>query len=131
MRWRKKAKENGLFAEEIAKEQIRKKFKADPIFLNDLIDFTVNGRYIEVKSCEGYVKDSHASRKVRAGRFLLRREQHNFLLEKEGWYLFIVTCPKGRKYIRFMPANAIEPFESRYKLIRWTKIFYPEREEVD
>jgi hypothetical protein len=54
-----------------------------------LIDLTIDGKRVEIKSCQDRVRDSSTST-GRWGRFHFREEQHSTLIENEGDYIFLV-----------------------------------------
>jgi len=123
MRTRKrniKATISELKAEKQAEEAIEKFFNTAKIeFLNQLIDYYVNGSFIKVKSTSVWHEDKYAKKGRRRGRFVLNEEQHKFLVEKNGWYCFIIYCFEGKSYIRFIPARNLK-FK---RLINWADVF--------
>lgn len=56
---------------------------------NGLIDLSINGKRVEIKSCQDRIKDSTSST-GRSGRFIFRQEQHEALIENAGDYIFLV-----------------------------------------
>ena len=117
--------ENGKKAEELAQEIIIEAFKdAEIEIINDLIDFVVNGKYIEVKSCDKYISDKSHTTGRRRGRFILNKRQHEFLVKHDGLYLFIVRCEVGKRYIKFIRAKELDvTFNSEYLALNWRKVF--------
>jgi len=122
----KRAKENGLKAEEIAKEFLPKFFDTVKVeFINSLIDFYVNGHYIEVKSClEWQIDSSHGEKGRRRGRFVIYKDQHDFLLKNNGFYLFVMRRLCGKTFIKLVRAKDVPVnFNNRNKcLVVWTKV---------
>jgi hypothetical protein len=55
-----------------------------------LIDFTINGVRVEVKSCQDKVYDSSTSGGTRSGRFCFSDLQHQTLIENSGEYILLV-----------------------------------------
>jgi len=107
----RKAYENGEHAEEIAQ-----KLYGLEIDRTNFIDGKYNGKPIEIKSCQEWQRNG--IRRCR-GRFVLSRSQHNELIEKGGYYLFIVQLEGGG--IRHKVVKAADvPFKRK---LCWTKIF--------
>ncbi len=116
---------NGSIAEGMAKEIIDDVIK-DPeiIILNGIIDLCVNGKYIEVKSCSEYVCDKTHRNNRRRGRFILTKSQHNYLVKKNGLYLFIVRIDNHRCIFKFVKARELDiSFKSERTSICWKKLF--------
>lgn len=86
-----KAKNNGEWGEKIAEPILKEKF-GDVEFVNELIDYySKSGIYIEVKTCQDKVKRGEDGRyPTRSGKFKLEKDQHDFLMFKDGYYLFLV-----------------------------------------
>ncbi len=55
-----------------------------------LIDFTIDGVKVEVKSCQEKVYDNSLSGGVRSGRFCFSDLQHQTLIENSGEYILLV-----------------------------------------
>jgi hypothetical protein len=55
-----------------------------------LIDFTIDGARVEVKSCQDRVYDNSLSGGARSGRFVFSDLQHQTLLENKGDYILLV-----------------------------------------
>ncbi len=55
-----------------------------------VIDFTINGVRVEIKSCQAQVHDSSTSGGTRSGRFVFNEEQHKTLIENSGEYILLV-----------------------------------------
>ena len=55
-----------------------------------LIDFTIDGVQVEVKSCQDKVFDSSLSGGTRSGRFCFSDLQHQTLIENSGEYILLV-----------------------------------------
>lgn len=87
-------------------------------YINKEIDLFVNGKYIEIKSCQEWQTDNSANGKRRHGRFVLDKKQHVELLKNEGYYLFVVHNEKKIIFVKMLPAAAID-FK---RLITWTTI---------
>jgi len=81
---------NGLIGEAIAEDRLKRLYPFDEIqHVNGIIDFIVNDRYIEVKSCQRSWR--HGERDcLRAGMFRFRADQHNMLCDLKGLYMLIV-----------------------------------------
>jgi hypothetical protein len=131
MNYRKKARKNG----EKAEKEALKYLKALPLFftdrdedvaielINDLVDIYINEEvYVEVKSCQAWVRDNSSTSKKRRGRFRLKREQHQFLCDSNGYYVFVVHCDKTKKAImKLIKAENIDFPKS--ELLSWKKVF--------
>ena len=124
MSYRKRAKVNGLKAETKAAEYLSSFFNPTNVeFINDIADFYVGGKYIEVKSCQAWQKDTSHSKNRRRGRFVLYKNQHEFLLKNDGYYLFLVKTSKGI-FLRLMKAKDVPAVFDRNDrcLLAWTKV---------
>ena len=117
----KAAKNNGSLCESIAEEFLSSIFD-EVEFVNKLIDFHTKDKPIEVKSCKRFYNrtDFH---KPRAGRFKLEEDQHERLVNEDGFYLFIVYDYDDNQnlkpyLIRLVPARKV-PFK---KQIAWTSL---------
>lgn len=55
-----------------------------------LIDFSIDGVRVEVKSCQDKVSDSSVSTRSRTGRFCFSDLQHQTLIENSGEYILLV-----------------------------------------
>jgi len=85
-----KIKENGNMMELKAMEILTNKFN-NVDYVNELIDFYVENKIpIEIKSCQYHIKSSNSKYPLRLGRFVLDKEQHEFLEIHKGYYLFMV-----------------------------------------
>ena len=112
----KRAKENGRKAEELADELL-----ADLLIVNKLLDGILDGRPIEIKSCQEFVKNQG---RWRHGRFQLLKKQHEELLKRDGLYLFIVFRENKEHYLLFLPARLVKyPSDKDAYVITWTKLF--------
>ena len=107
----KKAKNNGIIGESIAKSAFD-----DFEFLNGLIDARLNGRLAEIKTCSEWQSNGRCRCR---GRFVLEEDQHRKLLENDGFYIFIVLMNDGSKRIKLVAAKDVE-FKRK---ISWMKIF--------
>lgn len=113
-----KAKLNGLNGEKVFMNFFsNKEYQLKQI--NDIVDFVLRGQYIEVKTCQYYINDFTHLNVLRRGRFTLNKEQHDFLLSKNGYYYFILMADKILMSSKFVKAKDIE-FKTP---LVWTKIF--------
>jgi hypothetical protein len=55
-----------------------------------LIDLSINGVRVEIKSCQEYVTDNSVKSTLRSGRFCFFDIQHETLIENAGEYIFLV-----------------------------------------
>jgi len=118
----KLAKQNGMKAEEIAVQYLSTFFDDGELIeiVNSIIDIVINDSIpVEVKSCQEKIKDASESKGYRAGRFTLNKEQHNYLVSRKGYYLFIVFLENGNCLIRFVKASLI-PYKQK---LTWWKLF--------
>lgn len=120
----KAVRKNGMDAENYALSWLREQYpEVEFKLVDDIFDIRGGDKIIEVKSCLKYVKDDG---RQRAGRFVLKGEQHDYLLENEGKYLFVIL-ENGQPFDTFLyPAKFIHPLEGDYRHIAWTTI-YPNR----
>ena len=126
---------NGEYAERIAIEKLSSNnifmLNYEKFGLIDLSD-TKNHIYFEIKSCmrkirNGYKNNGYQNKAF--GRFLFRQDQHSFLKEKDGYYIFIVidNVNNKREIIKFeirKASHVILNFNGKERLnISWKKIF--------
>lgn len=115
-----KAKDNGEWGEATAQHILTKKFN-NVQYVNGLIDYYAGaGIPIEVKTCQEFIERGEASKyDIRHGRFTLEKDQHDFLLHKSGYYLFLVK--NGSLLVRHLliPASDI----GFMKQVTWRRIF--------
>jgi hypothetical protein len=88
-----------------------------------LVDLTINGVRVEIKSCQDKIKDSNNSGGTRSGRFCFKDLQHKELVENAGEYIFLVQR-EGIPFLYFrVPARCIDPGEfSGVKSVCWKTI---------
>lgn len=104
----RKAKENGDKAEALAQDFLKHLYE-NVIYTNDIFDFIIHNNIpIEVKSCNYKIFSADRVCKWRFGRFCLDREQHQKLIEENGFYLFIVRLPCASHLIFLMPASWVK-----------------------
>ncbi|AFK18648.1 hypothetical protein E6P09_07685 [Haloferax mediterranei ATCC 33500] len=94
------------------------------------------GTVVEIKSAMVVYGEAQ-----RRGRFLLRRSQHDHLLEEGGVYLFAVCAPNPARDIiaaKVVPASLVDEFDfswvsrktrSDYAQVTWTQVFAPKEVE--
>lgn len=94
------------------------------------------GTIVEIKSAMVVYGEAQ-----RRGRFLLRRSQHEHLLDEGGVYLFAVCAPTPDRDIivaKVVPATLVDEFQfswveratrSDYAQITWTQVFAPKEVE--
>ena len=114
------ARENGEIGEKIAYALCERLLKINIHRVNDLIDFFTDTKIpIEVKTCQVRTVDKTYKNGYRTGRFVLKKEQHEYLQNRGGLYLFIVLKDTTAIKIAFIYAN-----DFNYKrLITHTEIF--------
>lgn len=80
------ASQNGLFCEEYAKRMF-----PGLVWKDELCDAEYGNVPVDIKGCEAwYARNDMPNATRRAGRFTLLEEQHAELMEKGGFYLFII-----------------------------------------
>lgn len=63
----------------------------DPDYINSLLkQYTEKNILIKVKTCQELVESSNSDYKTRHGRFTLDKDEHDMLIAKNGFYLFLV-----------------------------------------
>jgi hypothetical protein len=55
-----------------------------------IIDFSIDGVRVEVKSCQEYINASGNHNGIRSGRFCFNDLQHQTLIENSGEYILLV-----------------------------------------
>lgn len=103
------AKNNGQWGENVALDILNDKFN-DVQFINDTIDFYAdNGILIEVKTCQYVINRCDDKGDKRFGRFTFNPDQHEILLNKDGYYLLIVK--NGDLVIKAKVIQACDVFQ--------------------
>jgi hypothetical protein len=74
---------------------------------NDIVDAELDGHPLEIKSCQEYIGDSSHNNGRRSGRFQLNEEQHQYLVENDGIYAFVVHCDGEIKRTCIKKASSI------------------------
>jgi len=105
-------RKNGMDTEKLVIAALRQTSEVEVISGTNLIDLKVDGVWVEVKSCVEFDKTG------RRGRFIIKEEQHEFLLQNGGYYAFIVTCSDGSVRMKMVSPSE---FEYTRKLV-WTKV---------
>jgi hypothetical protein len=73
----------------------------------EIVDTYLNGKPLEIKSCQERIIDSHNANKWRSGRFKFNEEQDKFLKEHDGIYAFVVHVDGEIKRTCFRKASLI------------------------
>lgn len=98
------ASQNGCTMESI----IRTLYPGADFDYKGLIDLTINGVRVEIKSCQDKIKDNHNSAGTRSGRFCFKDIQHQELIENQGEYILLVHRD-GVPFLYFrVPANCLD-----------------------
>lgn len=101
------AKHNGDWGEQRAMELLIEEYP-DIQHISDIIDFyTKSGTPIEVKTCQERIKAYPSGRQ---GRYIIEAEQHELLLAKQGFYLFLVKAGS-----LLMKAKMVKASDLNYK----------------
>jgi len=115
-----KAITNGTWGEQQAGRILEDKF-GQVDYINDLIDYYLNDKTpIEVKTCQVRINTGIEKYPTRPGKFSLRKDQHDFLLQNNGLYIFIVKNERLVHGYKIVPASKI-PFKMN---IPWNKLIY-------
>lgn len=73
-----------------------------------VIDFTINGVRVELKSCQDCVIDASHSSGFRSGRFVFSDLQHKILIENNGDYIFLVQHGGIPVFYARVPARKVK-----------------------
>lgn len=107
---------NGNWGERRAQTILTDKF-GNVDYVNDLVDFYVdNGVPVEVKTCQQFINrvdDKPVA--IRLGRFTFDREQHEYLLTNEGYYLFLVRNGDLLVHVDFLRADDVFAWMSNFQ----------------
>jgi len=121
MSFRKKARVNGLKAEEQALVWIPIMMGEETTIkvINEIFDILVNDEVpIEVKSCSETIEDISTITGKRHGRFMLNKDQHDYLVANNGYYFFIVHMSNRTVKIKLIKAEKLK----YNKAITWTRL---------
>ena len=123
----RRARDNGVIGEETAEELLRQIYTIKAVErVNELIDFVVQGTWVEVKSCQKAIVDRSVRSGWRKGRFVLDINQHNALQNKDGYYFFIVLEDGTLYRSRMVKASQVKYTNN----LTWNKVVL-EKEVVD
>lgn len=110
------AAQNGCNMERI----IQQLYPGAKLEYTGLIDATINGVRVEIKSCQEHVRDSNNSGGTRSGRFVFNEEQHKALIENNGEYIFLVhTAGVPFLFFRVPARNVLLSEFSGIKSVCW------------
>jgi hypothetical protein len=113
-----KAAINGQWGEIEAGKLLQERFEHVE-FINQIIDYMINDNVpIEVKTCQTNVNTGQEKYPTRVGRFILNQEQHNFLVENAGLYIFIVKHENLIYGWKMLPAGQLN-FKTN---IQWDRL---------
>jgi len=115
------ARENGENMEQFVADI----FSVDINVYSECYDGLYNNCPIEIKSCMNFVGDVYAMSGYRSGRFTLTKKEHEYLIENNGIYIFIVQ-DTFRKRIKILRAKDI----MYKKIVNWKQLFYSEDNNV-
>ena len=119
----KKAKLNGILGEQLSADLF-----AQLVLVNELLDAITDGRPVEIKTCQEYVKSGN---QYKHGKFVLVKKQHEELVERDGLYLFVVLRENGEHYMLFLPACLVPyPTDKPLYTKTWTTIFFHRRGKI-
>ena len=106
-------------AEELAVQLLSSIF-SDVEYIDDIIDAQSGNISIEIKSCKEIINDGKWRR---SGRFWIRRDQHEYLLNHKGFYLFVLFCENGETKAKLVPAYALKWRGNGVMLLSWKHVF--------
>ena len=86
------------------------------------VDATLDGKPLEIKSCQQYITDVGSHRNRRSGRFVFNEEQHEYLLENNGIYALVVRMGDIVIHTRLMKASLISRISGRSCVRPWTRV---------
>lgn len=112
---KKLAHDNGKLCERFVLDNIK-----DFEFIYDPVDGKLGNVFAEIKSCMMVTKRGE---KYRSGRFWLRSDQHDFLVENNGLYIFLVTDGESVLYSRMVKASCLKKSVDGAVTITWWKLF--------
>jgi hypothetical protein len=116
-----KAHDNGEWGEQQAGIILKTKF-ANVQQVNDIMDFLVNSHTpIEVKTCQKLIETGVEKYSKRNGRFVLNKDQHEYLEKHNGLYIFIVKDDKFVMGWKMLPAKNV--LFKRH--VPWNKVIGP------
>lgn len=127
------AQDTGQRGESLAQIILKKEFpNANVVFVDDISDYLIGGTTpLEVKTCHQWVTSRYNSTGRRRGCFELVEEQHKYLKDNYGLYIFIVLSTPTLEewgdlisdyFYRIVDARFV-PFN---RWINWKKIWaYP------
>jgi len=105
-----RARNNGDFGEFL----VEQRFKGVK-YIGDLVDYLWGDKFLEVKTCEEWQKNGRYRCR---GRFVLEKQQHEFLIKNDGLYVFVVLKENGGYSMFVRRARDI----GYKRKICWTKI---------
>lgn len=106
-------------AEKLALSLLSQIFQ-NPQYIDDIIDIQSGSISIEVKSCKEIINDGKWKR---SGRFWITKDQHEYLLDNKGFYLFVLFCENGETKAKLVPAWALKWNNGEVLLLTWKKVF--------
>lgn len=116
------AKNNGVLAEALMEARLIQKF-GDVEFKDSLIDYyTKSGIPIEIKSCQMFINRADRPDKLRHGEFILDLAQHDYLLQNNGYYVFVVMAGSIVIGAKLLEADDITAHKFHRKLC-WKFVF--------
>jgi hypothetical protein len=83
------------------------------------VDAVLDGKPLEIKSCQQYITDMGSARNKRSGRFVFNEEQHRYLLENNGIYALVVRTGDIVIHTRLRKASLISGITGRASVKPW------------
>jgi hypothetical protein len=86
------------------------------------VDAVLDGKPLEIKSCQQYITDMGSARNRRSGRFVFNEEQHEYLLQNDGIYALVVRTGDTVIHTRLKKASLISGIAGRASVKPWTRV---------
>lgn len=93
------------------------------IAVNALIDGEHQGLPLEVKTSQIWVRDASNSKNRRRGRYLLDQTQHDYLLDNNGLYAFVLLDQAEEIIFSRLVFAKDVPMPEKSMQVVWTRIF--------
>jgi hypothetical protein len=90
-------------------------------------DYVVDGMYrntpVEIKSCQDIIQDRSHINHQRTGRFVLTHTQHQYLVENDGVYVFVVRDTDGEVVaVKAVKAVTLDVVVNRQTQVIWKDV---------
>jgi hypothetical protein len=88
------------------------------------VDAVLDGKPLEIKSCQQYITDVGSHKSRRSGRFVFNEEQHKYLLQNNGIYALVVRMGDIVIHTRLIKANLISGISGRASVKPWPGVIH-------